>query len=93
MSAIYEPSVKPLTEQKPIHYSLAQHVKDLFQNYIKSLQGEAPCDVYNLFLTEFEKPFLESVVAYTRHNQSKAASFLGISRGTLRKKLKQHDLL
>jgi len=93
MSAIYEPSAKSVTEQKPVHYSLAQHVKDLFQNYIKSLQGETPCDIYNLFLSEFEKPFLESVLTHTRHNQSKAATFLGISRGTLRKKLKQHDLL
>lgn len=93
MSAIYEPSAKSVAEQKPVHYSLAQHVKDLFQNYIKSLQGETPCDIYNLFLSEFEKPFLESVLAHTRHNQSKAATFLGISRGTLRKKLKQHDLL
>lgn len=93
MSAIYEPCARTMAEQKPIHYSLAQHVKDLFQNYVRSLQGETPCDIYNLFLTEFEKPFLESVLTYTRHNQSKAALFLGISRGTLRKKLKQYDLL
>ena len=93
MSAIYEPAAKPATEQRPVHYSLAQHIKDLFQNYIKSLQGESPCDIYNLFLSEFEKPFLEAILSYTRHNQSRAAIFLGISRGTLRKKLKQHDLL
>jgi Fis family transcriptional regulator len=30
---------------------------------------------------------------YTKNNQSKAAEILGLNRGTLRKKLKQYDLL
>jgi Fis family transcriptional regulator, factor for inversion stimulation protein len=74
-------------------YSLSQHIKDLFQNYISNLDGQKPQDVYELFLGEFEKPFMEAMLSYTRHNQSKAAIILGLSRGTLRKKLKQYDLL
>jgi Fis family transcriptional regulator len=35
---------------------------------------------------------LEVVLRQTRGNQTKAAKMLGISRGTLRKKLKQCDL-
>lgn len=93
MSAIFEPTIQHVVTQKPENYSLAQHVKDLFQNYIASLKGETPSELYDLFLGEFEKPFLESVLAYTRHNQSKAAIVLGLSRGTLRKKLKLYDLL
>ena len=30
---------------------------------------------------------------YTKNNQSKEAELLGLNRGTLRKKLKQYDLL
>lgn len=93
MSAIFEPVAQHAVIHKPENYSLAQHVKDLFQNYIKSLNGDTPSELYELFLGEFEKPFLESILTYTRHNQSKAAIILGISRGTLRKKLKQYDLL
>lgn len=93
MSAIFEPSATLATAQTPEHYSLSQHVKDLFGNYVKTLNGETPRELYELFLGEFEKPFLEAVLSYTRHNQSKAAIILGISRGTLRKKLKEHDLL
>jgi len=93
MSAIFEPSATTTVTQTPEHYSLSQHIKDLFANYIKTLNGEAPHELYELFLGEFEKPFLEAVLSHTRHNQSKAAIILGISRGTLRKKLKEHDLL
>jgi Fis family transcriptional regulator len=93
MSAIFEPSVTAPEKIRPENYSLSQHIKDLFQNYLTSLNGEAPHQLYELFLGEFEKPFFEAVLSHTRHNQSKAASLLGISRGTLRKKLKTCDLL
>jgi Fis family transcriptional regulator len=93
MSAIFEPSVAVPEKIKPENYSLSQHIKDLFQNYVTSLSGETPHQLYELFLGEFEKPFFEAVLIYTRHNQSKAAALLGISRGTLRKKLKSCDLL
>jgi len=33
------------------------------------------------------------VLDYTQHNQSHAAAMLGLNRGTLRKKLRQHGLL
>jgi Fis family transcriptional regulator len=32
-------------------------------------------------------------MAYTRNNQTKASIMLGLNRGTLRKKLKQYDLI
>lgn len=93
MSAIFEPSVAVAEKIKPENYSLSQHIKDLFQHYVTSLNGAAPHQLYELFLGEFEKPFFEAVLTFTRHNQSKAATLLGISRGTLRKKLKSLDLL
>ena len=50
-------------------------------------------DVYNLVLSEVEPPLLEAVLRYTRNNQTKASTVLGMNRGTLRKKLKQYELL
>ena len=35
---------------------------------------------------------LQAVLEQTAHNQSNAAQMLGMSRGTLRKKLKDHGL-
>jgi len=45
-----------------------------------------------LFLAEVEPPLLMVVLKQVRGNQTKAAKMLGLSRGTLRKKLKIYCL-
>ena len=52
-----------------------------------------PVDLYDLVIGEVEGPLLAQVMAYVKGNQSRAAALLGISRGTLRTKLKAHALL
>jgi len=44
-------------------------------------------------MQQVEAPLFECVMEHTQDNQSKAAALLGLNRGTLRKKLKQYDLL
>lgn len=61
--------------------------------YFEHLDGETPTDLYALVLEEMEVPLLQTVMQQVCGNQSRAAAMLGLSRGTLRKKLKQHDLL
>lgn len=62
-------------------------------DYFDQLEGEQPNNVYDLVLGEVERPLLEATLAYTNNNQSKTAAILGLNRGTLRKKMKQHHLL
>jgi len=50
-------------------------------------------NVYDMVLGEVEKPLLEVVMKHTKGNQSNAAKALGLSRGTLRKKLKIYGML
>ena len=50
-------------------------------------------NVYDLMLSCIEEPLFKAILNRTRGNQSKAAILLGISRGTLRKKLKRYDLI
>jgi Fis family transcriptional regulator len=45
-----------------------------------------------MVLAEIELPLLEAALQKTRGNQTKTAILLGLSRGTLRKKLKQYNL-
>jgi Fis family transcriptional regulator len=43
-------------------------------------------------MREVEEPLFRAVMEYTDGNQVRAASMLGINRGTLRKKLREYGL-
>lgn len=73
--------------------TLRDNVAQAMKSYFNLLDGSDASDVYRLVMTEVEAPLLESVLEYTRGNQTKAAEVLGLNRGTLRKKLKQYGLL
>ena len=63
------------------------------KQFIETLDGEETHEFYNLVLAEVEEPLLRVVMEYTSNNQSRAAAMLGLNRGTLRKKLRQYNLL
>lgn len=77
------------TSSQPLSAMVAQAVTRYFNN----LDGQATTNLYELVLNQVEEPLLTIVMQQVRGNQSKAAEMLGINRGTLRKKLKQYDLL
>lgn len=76
-------------KNQPLHDSVRQSL----ENYLTQLKGEQPSNLYELILAEVESPLIEAVMEYTKSNQSRAAIILGLSRGTLRKKLKQYGML
>ena len=47
-------------------------------------------DLYDMILSEIEPPLLQAVMEKRRGNQLQAAKMLGISRGTIRKKLQRY---
>lgn len=71
---------------------LRECVRDSLEHYFSHLKGHTAVELYDLVLTEVEVPLLQAVLRYTQGNQSKAAEILGISRGTLRKKLKTYSI-
>ncbi len=73
--------------------TLRDCVDRALKNYFSHLDGQSVTDVYNMVLAEVEAPLLERTMQYMRGNQTQAAILLGLNRGTLRKKLKQYDLL
>lgn len=73
--------------------TLRNAVKDTLRNYFTNIGEEQPVDFYAILLEEVERPLLEVLINHTHYNQVKMANILGISRGTLRKKLKQYGLL
>ena len=76
-------------KNQPLHDS----VRQALESYFLQLKGQPPTDLYTMVLAEVEVPLLEAVMEYTKGNQSRAAILLGISRGTLRKKLKIYGML
>lgn len=68
-------------------------VESALRDYFSHLDGHPVSDIYQMVLTEVEAPLLEVVLEYTRRNQLRAAEVLGLNRGTLRKKLKQYNML
>jgi Fis family transcriptional regulator len=73
--------------------TLRGSVSKALHNYFAHLEGASATDLYNLVLSEVEAPLLEAVMNHVKGNQTRASDLLGLNRGTLRKKLKQYDLL
>ena len=71
---------------------LRTHAERALSEYFTSLNGHRPAHLYDLVLREVEEPLLRAVLTYADGNQSKAATILGLNRGTLRKKLKEYGL-
>ena len=57
----------------------------LAENKNKPIDG-----LYDMILSEVEPPLLQAVMEKRRGNQLQAAKMLGISRGTIRKKLHRY---
>ena len=72
---------------------LRESVKHSIERYFAHLDGQQITDLYDMVICEVEEPLLQTVMRITGGNQSLAARLLGISRGTLRKKLEQFGLL
>ena len=85
---------RPATPSTTTHHqqTLRQCVETSLQNYLCRLDGFPPANIYDMVIAEVESPLLTTIMQHTKGNQSKAARILGISRGTLRKKLKIYDL-
>ena len=70
--------------------SLAASVTQSVQKYFAELKGAEPLDLYQFVLEEIETPLFRAVMEHCKYNQSRAAIMLGISRGTIRTKLRRY---
>ena len=72
---------------------LKELVRKQIDQYFDELDGEIPQDLYDLVVGHVEHALLEAALHQSNNNQSKAAEMLGISRGTLRTRMKLFGLL
>ncbi len=71
---------------------LRKCVREAVDSYFEQLDGHDCNALYRLVMAEVETPLLQAVMDHADGNQTVAAQLLGISRGTLRKKLKEYDI-
>ena len=91
-----KPHKKPSSKQSKSHKGpppLKESAAEAIAHFLSTLDGEGCSELYDMVLHQVEEPLLRAVMEYTQQNQSSAATMLGLNRGTLRKKLRQHGLL
>lgn len=66
---------------------LQELVYTLVTRFLAENKNKPIDDLYDMILSEVEPPLLQAVMERRRGNQLQAAKMLGISRGTIRKKL------
>ena len=88
-----EHGLDPRTPISDTQRSLREMVEQSINQYFENLGGHETIGLYDLVLKEVELPLLIAVLKHTKNNQSKASKILGLNRGTLRKKLKQYNLI
>lgn len=76
-------------DDRPLH----RCVEGALDAYFQALDGEPASGLFDLVMAEVERPMLACVMRHVGGNQCRAAEALGLSRGTLRKKLLRHGLL
>jgi Fis family transcriptional regulator len=74
--------------EQPIRRSVSSAI----ELYLGDMNGHEVTDLYHVVLSEVEPALLNVVMKYVEGNQTVAAGMLGVSRGTLRKKLKLYGL-
>ena len=79
----------PLSPARGEETAIGKCVREELRRYFELLDGESPGDLYRTVMGQAETALLRAVLDACDGNRSRAALWLGISRGTLRGKLEE----
>lgn len=71
---------------------LREVVARVVQQYLDDMGPTEPDHLHDTIIQEVEKPLLETVLKHTGGNQSRAAAILGMTRSTLRTRIRRYGL-
>lgn len=69
--------------------TLPEYVEQSLQGYVQKLTPSTGEGIYDLLMRQVERPLIQMVLERTRGNQVQASKILGMSRNTLRKKIRE----
>ena len=72
--------------------SLRATVQTSIRRYLEDMGCTEPEGLHRRLLEQVEPPLIEEILAYTEGNQSRAARILGMTRNTLRSKLRNYGI-
>ena len=73
--------------------SLKSYLEDFFEEFYNSIgENEENLNLYEKFISEFEKPIIIKTLKFCNGNQLKASKILGLNRNTLRSKMLKYKL-
>ena len=72
--------------------SLSKTIKNETLAYINKMNGQGVSNLHNLFIREVEKSLISAVLSHLGGNVTKTATYLGINRGTLIKRIKDYGI-
>jgi DNA-binding protein Fis len=78
----------PHSSNQDYHHIFARTLEPIFDQIIQNCRGH----VYDRLLSGLEKTMLSEVLKHVNHNQVRASQLLGISRNTLRERMKRYDI-
>ena len=79
-----------MQELKIEAHTLATTVESTIKTYMDSMDKDSISNLYELLMEQVEPALFKAVIERCKYNQSRAASMLGLSRGTLRTKLSKY---
>ncbi len=82
------PPSKPESNGPCLRDVVAQSV----QQYLDDMGPTPPDDLHDRIIREVEQPLIETVLKHTGGNQSRAARILGMTRSTLRTRIRRYGL-
>ena len=71
---------------------LREYVAQSVAQYLRDMGSTPPTDLHNRIMTEVEAPLIATVLEHTGGNQSRAAEILGMTRSTLRNRVRRYGL-
>lgn len=71
---------------------LHEVVRSVVEQYLDDMGQTPPDNLYETLIHEVERPLIEAVLLRTGGNQSRSAEILGITRATLRNRIKRYQI-